>query len=292
MTLARSLAFQALYYAASAFFVLTALPLLALPRRALAASRSGADSPHRRTVRWPNRDASRVLTGWIRCYTRLMVWLMRRVGGIGVRIEGRERLPDAPFIVAAKHQSWGDGFCVHAAIPDLAFVTGDHLMRYPLLGPVLRGLGAIVVRSCGGAAERGRLLAAELQAARAARRPILIYPEGHLSPVGTQHRYRKGVYHLYEAYGVPVVPVATDLGVRWPQQQVALRPGPCSVEFLDPIEPGLGKDEFMARLEEAIEGRSLGLLREQAAAGTLPASVAVPAPGAAPVLVGDAMVPA
>ena len=262
MTLARPLAFQALYYGASAFFVLTALPMLALPRR------------------W--------LTAWIRCYTRLMVWLMRRVGGIGVQIEGGERLPETPFIVAAKHQSWGDGFCVHSAIPDLAFVTGDHLMRYPLLGPVLRGLGAIVVGSCGGAAERGRLLSAELEAARAARRSILIYPEGHLSPVGTQHRYRKGVFHLYEAYGVPVVPVATDLGLRWPQQQVALRPGPCSVEFLEPIPPGLPKDEFMTRLENAIETRSLALLREQAAAGTLPGGVAVPADGAAPVLVDNA----
>ena len=262
MTLLRSLAFRGLYYAASAFFVLTALPLLALPRR--------------------------VLSAWIRCYTRLMVWLMRRVGGIGVRTLGTEHLPETPFIVAAKHQSWGDGFCVHAAIPDLAFVTGDHLMRYPLLGPVLRGLGAIVVKSCGGAAERGRLLAAELQAARAARRPILIYPEGHLSPVGTQHRYRKGVFHLYEAYGVPVVPVATDLGLRWPQQQVALRPGPCSVAFLEPIPPGLTKDAFMSRLEQAIETESLALLRAQAAAGTLPDGVDVPAVGAAPVMVDNA----
>ena len=258
----RSLAFQVAYYAVSAFFVLTALPLLALPRRLLAA--------------------------WIRRYTCLMVTLMRRVGGIGVRIEGTERLPDAPFIVAAKHQSWGDGFCVHSVVPNLAFVTGDHLMRYPLLGPVLRGLGAIVVKSCGGAAARGRLLSAELDAARAARRPILIYPEGHLSPVGTQHRYRKGVYYLYRAYGVPVVPVATDLGLRWPQQSVALRPGPCSVRFLDPIPPGLGKDDFMARLEQAIEGESLALLRAQAAAGTLPDGVVVPAAGAAPVIVDNA----
>ena len=260
----RSIAFQLAYYAASAFFVLTALPLLALPNR-------------------------RPLAGWIRCYTKLMVTLMQRVGGIDVAVRGVDRLPDAPVIIAAKHQSWGDGFCVHASIPNLAFVTGDHLMRYPLLGPVLRGLGAIVVKSCGGAAARGRLLAAELDAARAARRSVLIYPEGHLSPVGTQHRYRKGVYHLYEAYGVPVVPVATDLGLRWPQQSVALRPGPCSVEFLEPIPPGLSKDEFMSRLEEAIETRSLAMLREQRAAGTLPDGVNVPAKGAAPVVVDNTM---
>jgi 1-acyl-sn-glycerol-3-phosphate acyltransferase len=234
----RSLAFRAAYYAASAFFVLTGLPLLLLPGRA-------------------------PLARWIRTYTRVMVFLMRRVGGIGVAVRGRENLPDGPFILAAKHQSWGDGFVAFSEVPDLAFVTGDHLLRFPLLGPILRKLDAIVVDNCGGAAARGRLVAAEMEKARAEGRPILIYPEGHLAPVGTQHRYRKGVFHLYEAYGCAVVPVATDLGLRWPQQQVRLHPGPCSVEFLPPIEPGLGKEAFMLRLEAEIEGRSLALLDEQ-----------------------------
>ena len=241
----RSLAFRACYYVASAFFVLTSLPLLLLPSR----------RPVRR---------------WVRSYCRLMVRLMRGVAGVDVRVGGREHLPDGPCVIAAKHQSWGDGFVMFAAVPDLAFVTGDHLLRYPLLGVVLRGLGAVVVDNCGGAAARGRLVAREAARAREEGRPILIYPEGHLSAVGTHHRYRKGVWHLARAYGAPVVPVATDLGLRWPLQQVALRPGPCTVEFLTPIEAGEDKDAFMAELEARIEGRSLALLSEQAAAGTLP----------------------
>lgn len=247
----RSLGFQACYWALSAFFALTALPLLALPGR-------------------------KAVMSWIQLYTRAMVWAMRRVGGIDVGLKGREHLPDGPFIIAAKHQSWGDGFVMFAAVPDLAFVTGDHLLNYPLLGPLLKKMGAIVVNNCGGAAARGRLIATELEAARKAGRPVLIYPEGHLSPVGTQHRYRKGVYHLYEKYGVPVVPVATDLGLRWPQQEKTLIPGPCSVEFLPPIAPGLDKEPFMQILEETIETRSRALLDEQAERGTF--SGALPAP--------------
>lgn len=241
----RSLAFQASYYLASLFFVVTALPLLLLPQRAM-------------------------LARWIRVYTRTMVALMRGVGGINVAVTGRENLPDGPFILAAKHQSWGDGFIVHSQIPDLAFVTGDHLLKYPLIGPIVRKLGAIVVNNCGGSAARGSLMADEMENARAEGRPILIYPEGHLSPVGTQHRYRKGVYHLYETYGCPVVPVATDLGLRWPQQNVRLQSGPASVEFLPAIPPGLDKETFMADLEQMIEGRSQALLDEQRVAGTLP----------------------
>lgn len=252
----RSLAFQGAYYLTSLFFAVTALPLLFLPGRG-------------------------PLMGWIRTYTRTMVGLMRLIGGIKVNVSGKEHLPDGPFILAAKHQSWGDGFVAFSQVPDLAFVTGDHLLRYPLIGGILRKMDAIVVDNCGGAAARGRLVAKELDKARKANRSILIYPEGHLAPVGTQHRYRKGVFHLYEKYGCPVVPVATDLGLRWPMQDIRLHPGPCSVEFLEPIEPGLDKDGFMAELERMIETRSLELLEEQKLAGTWPEQRAIetaPAP--------------
>lgn len=251
----RSFAFRATYWVASAFFAITALPLLLIPGR-------------------------KALMGWIRVYTKVMVWSMRHIGGIKVRVTGQQNLPAGPCIIAAKHQSWGDGFVMFSSVPDLAFVTGDHLMRYPLLGPILKKMGAIVVDNCGGAAARGRLMAEELDKARHNGRPILIYPEGHLAPVGTQHRYRKGVFHLYEKYGVPVVPVATDLGLRWPQQEKRLQPGPCSVEFLPAIDPGLEKGEFMEKLEGMIETRSRALLHEQAFNGTWPKARAASLGGA------------
>jgi 1-acyl-sn-glycerol-3-phosphate acyltransferase len=40
------------------------------------------------------------------------------------------------------------------------------------------------------------------------------------------------------------------------------KPGLAVVEFLEPIEPGLGKDAFMARLEDVVETRSDALMRE------------------------------
>lgn len=241
----RSFGFRVCYWIFSTLFAISAIPL----------------------ILWPRRGP---LMAWIRTYTKTMVWSMRHVGGIKVEVSGQEHLPDGPCIIAAKHQSWGDGFVMFAAVPDLAFVTGDHLMRYPLLGPILRKMGAIVVHNCGGTAARGRLMAEELDTARHHGRSILIYPEGHLAPVGTQHRYRKGVFHLYETYGVPVVPVATDLGLRWPQQEKRLNPGPCSVEFLPPIEPGREKADFMETLETMIETRSRALLHEQAFRGEWP----------------------
>jgi len=56
------------------------------------------------------------------------------------------------------------------------------------------------------------------------------------------------------------VPLASNLGQRWNQNDWVKHPGPANLEFLPPIMPGLNKDEFMARLETDIETRSIELL--------------------------------
>lgn len=239
--LLRNIAFQVAYWVTSLFFASAAVIIGLMPSR-------------------------RPTAIWIRLYTRVMCFWMRWIAGIRITVRGRENLPPAPFIIAAKHQSWGDGFVMFSQFDDLAFVTGDHLERFPLLGGILRKIGAIVVDNCGGALARARLVDDELAKAKADKRSILIYPEGHLAPVGRRYRYKKGVFHMYQAYERPAVPVATNLGLRWPQASWRLSPGEAVIEFLEPIAPGLSKSEFMARLEQAIETRSIALLGEEAPA--------------------------
>lgn len=236
--LMRNVAFQLAYWITSIVFAIGGLPFL------LASTR-------------------RPLMVWIRLYTQTMCFWMRWIAGVRIVVRGRERLPQGPCIIAAKHQSWGDGFVMFSQVPDLAFVTGDHLERYPVLGPLLQKMGAIVVNNCGGAHARARVLDRRMHEAREENRSILIYPEGHLSPVGRQYRYKKGVFHIYQAYNCPVVPVATNLGLRWPQQSWRLTPGEAVIEFLDPIVSGLDKESFMGRLEHVVETRSIELLGDE-----------------------------
>ncbi|GJL96161.1 MAG: hypothetical protein DHS20C05_25660 [Hyphococcus sp.] len=192
---------------------------------------------------------------------------MRVLAGIKIVVRGKEKIPDGPCIIAAKHQSWGDGFVMFSQFYDLAFVTGDHLEKFPLIGGIIRKMGAIVVDNCGGAFARARLIDEELKKAQSQNRRVLIYPEGHLSPVGQQYRYKKGVYHMYASYECAAIPVATNLGLRWPQQDWRLTPGEAVIEFLDPIPPGLDKETFMAELEKAIETRSIELLGDEQLVG-------------------------
>lgn len=67
---------------------------------------------------------------------------------------------------------------------------------------------------------------------------------------------------MYANFGLPVAPAATNLGLFAPQAEFEKRPGVAVLEFLEPIPPGLGKAEFMARLEAAIESRTQALIAE------------------------------
>ncbi|MDP3658746.1 1-acyl-sn-glycerol-3-phosphate acyltransferase [Phenylobacterium sp.] len=230
----RSLLFAVAYWWLSLFYAILAAVLSALPGRA--------------PMAWA-----------IRLYTRRMLWAMRVFAGIKVELRGQERLPKGAFIIAAKHHSWGDGFVMFANVDNLAFVTGDHLERVPLLRGILRKLGAIVVDNCGGPEAR-RALAASAAAAHAEGRRILIYPEGALSKPGERFRYRTGVFYMSRDFNLPVVPVATNLGLFWRQTDFKKTPGTATIEFLDPIAPGLDRTPFLKRLEEAVEGRSQELI--------------------------------
>jgi 1-acyl-sn-glycerol-3-phosphate acyltransferase len=230
----RSLAFTVVYWALSIFYATLAAVLSALPGRG-------------------------PMTWAIRLYTRRMLWAMHWVAGIKVEVKGQERLPPGAFIIAAKHHSWGDGFVMFAHVDNLSFVTNNGLEKIPLLKGILQKLGAIVVDNCGGPEAR-RALTRSAAKANAEGRRILIYPEGHLSKPGEHFRYRTGVYHMARDFNLPIVPVATNLGLFWRQQDFSKTPGVATVEFLEPIPAGLGKAELLKRLETAVETRSQELI--------------------------------
>ena len=205
----------------------------------------------------PGRAA---LMGALRRYTKIMVWGMRRIGGMDIQVTGQENIPTSgPVIIAAKHQSYGDGFVIFSQFEDLSFFTGDHLEKFWGLKRILKKMNAVVIDSCGGSDSQAKMEKQAEDVRREGRR-LLIFPEGHLSKIGTHHRYRKGVWHLQQDFNCPVIPVANTLGQRWNQSDWAKYTGRAHIEFLAPIPPGLEKDTFMDLLQERIESRSIALL--------------------------------
>ncbi|MEM7329666.1 MAG: 1-acyl-sn-glycerol-3-phosphate acyltransferase [Pseudomonadota bacterium] len=241
----RGLLFTGVYYALSFLYVIASLPFLALPGRG-------------------------PVTAIIRSYTRAINIALHWIGGVKKEVRGRENLPDGAFILAPKHASWGDGFMIYPEVKNLAFVTGDHLKQFPLVGGILRKLGAIVIDTCGGGERKAASLAEGMARAREDGRRVLIYPEGHLAPVGFHFRYKPGVWHMQKAMDVPIVPVATNLNCFWQQEEILKKPGTAVIEFLEPIPAGLPKEEALARLTQAVETGSAELIAEATGAPLTP----------------------
>jgi 1-acyl-sn-glycerol-3-phosphate acyltransferase len=99
-------------------------------------------------------------------------------------------------------------------------------------------------------------------------RQLIIFPEGTRRPVGAPPQYKPGVAQLYASCRVDCLPVALNSGLFWPRRTFMRYPGTLVVEFLDPVPPGLARDEFLTRISSVIEEATVRLVeagrREQA----------------------------
>ncbi|MEJ6672738.1 MAG: lysophospholipid acyltransferase family protein [Alphaproteobacteria bacterium] len=173
------------------------------------------------------------------------------ISGISFRLEGN--VPKGKQVIyAVKHQSAWETMVLFWVLYDPIIVMKQELMRIPFIGWVFKRTGSIGVdRSAGMAAlkklKRDALIALETG------RPLLIFPQGTRVLPRTEAPYQIGVYALYSATGLPVVPVALNSGSFWPRKGIRKYPGCITLEFLPEIAPGLPRAAFMATLEEQIE---------------------------------------
>ncbi len=233
--MARSLLFNVLFYLTTVLFVVVGSPLLLAPRRwAMAA---------------------------LMLHARIELWLLKHVVGLDCELRGAEKLPRGPCLVAAKHQSAWETFALVPLFRDPVLLMKRELFWIPFHGWFSYKFGMIPVdRDKGLTALRRMLRAAKTRIA--AGREIVIFPEGTRRAPGAPPDYKSGVVLLYEALGVPCMPVALNSGLFWRRRSLTLHPGTVVVEFLDPIPPGLPKAEFVERLKTSIETATNRLLEE------------------------------
>ncbi|WP_298935336.1 lysophospholipid acyltransferase family protein [uncultured Ruegeria sp.] len=194
-----------------------------------------------------------------RTYARSTMWLARWM--VGIRCEVRGSPPSGEVVIGAKHQSFLDIIMIFAAIPHGKFIMKRELLWTPIIGMYARRLGCIPVNR----GKKGVAVAKMVKdVAKEFAEPgqLVIYPQGTRVAPGSYKPYKVGTAVLYEGLGFPCVPVATNAGVFWPRTGIMRKPGLAIVDFLEPIESGVQRDEFLVRLEDVIETRSNELMRE------------------------------
>jgi 1-acyl-sn-glycerol-3-phosphate acyltransferase len=235
LNLLRSIAFNALFYLNTVFWLVVALPTFFMPYRAV--------------------------IGIAKAWGRTNLVLLRWIAGIDFELRGAEKIPRGPLIVAAKHQSAWETFALLPLFESPVFILKRELQWIPIFGWLtIKGRMVPVDRRKG-----SRALVAMTERARielADNRQLIIFPEGTRRPPGAEPRYKYGVAHLYAAEGVPCLPIALNSGLFWPRRSIRRKPGTVVVEILDPIPPGLDKDAFFERLQGDIEAATARLIAE------------------------------
>lgn len=219
----------------------------------------------------PRRYAWFVPRFWARSSLKLQEWLV----GNEIRIEGEENLPDGPFILAPKHQSFWDTIAFFPYLSDPVYILKRELMWIPLFGWYVGRMRMIPIDR----GSRSKALKQALEVAKvrmAENRQLIIYPEGTRRPAGAEPAYKWGIAEIYATLGVPVVPVAHVAGLYWPRRRFMRYPGVIRARFLPAIEAGLEKDAFMERLIDETESAADALLVE-AATGDNPPPMPPPA---------------
>jgi len=233
--MARSLLFNVLFYVTTTLFVVLGSPLLFAPRRwAMAA---------------------------LAVHSRFELWLLETIVGTRLEVRGKDKLPTGACLVASKHQSAWETFALIPLFRDPALLMKRELFWIHFHGWFSKKFEMIPVDRDKGATALRRMLREAKKRADAGRE-IIIFPEGTRRAPGAPPDYKTGVYLLYEALGLPCVPVALNSGLFWPRRSLTRLPGTVIVEFLDPIPPGLRRREFLPRLQEAIETATNRLLAE------------------------------
>jgi len=234
-SMARSLLFNVLFYVTTTLFVVFGSPLRCAPR------------------------------GWamaaLKVHSNFELWLLRTIVGTKIEVRGRENIPQGPCLVASKHQSAWETFALIPIFRDPALLMKRELFFIPFHGWFSRKFEMIPVDRDKGASALRRMLR-EAKKRIDDGREIIIFPEGTRRPPGAPPDYKTGIILLYDALGVPCLPVALNSGLFWPRRSVIRRPGTIVVEILPPIPEGLPRDEFLRRLEAAVEGASGRLLVE------------------------------
>lgn len=125
-------------------------------------------------------------------------------GFYNIKVEGRENLPDCPFIIAANHRTFADPplLAVTSGCSKFGFVAKEELFRIPVFGWLIRKLGAFpVTRGKGDFSVINESVSRLKEGKR-----LVIFPEGTRSKTGKVGKGKTGVALIAARAGVPVVP--------------------------------------------------------------------------------------
>jgi len=182
-----------------------------------------------------------------------VVFIVRIFLGTKVEFKGVNNIPKTEkYFVASAHQSMFETFALQSVLDYPVFIVKKELLKIPLFGLYLKKIKSIEIVRDTTTKDNISFFGKVAAIIKNENRPLLIFPQGTRVKVDEKVPFKKGVGRIYEALNISCVPIALNSGKVWPKKGIVKYPGEITVSFLEPIKPGLNRDEFIKSLEKKI----------------------------------------
>ena len=227
MQLIKSLMFNLFFYSVVIVILIIAIPTLILPKKFA------------------------LLFG--KLLANLIILILRITLNTKVIFHGLENLKKVDkFFVASAHQSMLETFILQSPLDFPIFILKKELLKIPLFGWYLKKIGSIEIVRETTTKDNLNFFEKIKKVIDKDNRPLLIFPQGTRVKFGERVPFKKGAGRIYDALNIPCIPVALNTGKIWPKNSFVKYSGDIHISFLEPIMPGIDKNEFLNQLETKI----------------------------------------
>ena len=182
-----------------------------------------------------------------------VIFLTRFFLNTKVIIKGIHNIPkNEKYFVASAHQSIFETFALQAVLDYPVFILKKELLKIPIFGLYLKKIKSIEIARDVTTKDNLNFFVKVAGIIKNENRPLLIFPQGTRVKIGDEVPFKKGVGRIYEALNISCIPIALNSGSVWPKKGIIKYPGKITISLMEPIKPGLKRDEFVERLENKI----------------------------------------
>ena len=168
-------------------------------------------------------------------------------------IKGGENLiKDKKFFIASSHQSMFETFFLQTIFNSPVFILKKELLFIPIFGWYLKKIGSISIKRNKIAKENLDFFDEINKIIFNTNRPVIIFPQATRVLPHEKPPFKKGSARIYDELKIFCLPIAINSGNVWPKNGFKKSNKNIIISILDPIKPGLSKDEFIQVLENKI----------------------------------------
>ena len=169
-----------------------------------------------------------------------------------VIVKGKENIPNDKFFIAASHQSMFETFYLQTIFNSPIFILKKELLYIPIFGWYLKKIGSISIKRNKISKDNLGFFSDISKIINNSKRPLIIFPQGTRVLPHERPPFKKGVARIYDELKIICQPVTINSGYVWPKKGPKNTHKTITISILDPIIPGMSKDEFLKKLEHAI----------------------------------------